>query len=177
MSSALDYPRRPLEAARGEAWHPLIQRLHSYWQSIHPASGLPGRRHFDPTQLPELLPYIWLLDVEHQPFSLRYRLAGTMIVKLLGREVTGLSFAEAHPGIGSDCAYLERYSLAARKGVPSWRRGTPVFFQRPEVASVESIILPPAEDSEHVDILLVLSVVHAVDGPAGIKLRRLLFRD
>jgi len=168
--------KRQEEAERGEAWHPLIRGIHSYWQSIHPNEDLPGRRHFDPIQVPELLPHIWLLDVQAEPFSLRYRLAGTMIVQLLGREVTGLSFAEAHPDISPDSAYLEIYRLAARKGVPSWRRGTPNFFTRPDVASVETIILPLADDGKHVDILLLLSVVRAIEGPAGNGLRHFLTR-
>ena len=43
-----------LDTAR---WHPRVARLYRYWLSIHPpGGGLPGRQHFDPVDVPELLP-------------------------------------------------------------------------------------------------------------------------
>jgi len=38
-----------------ETWHSKLQHLHDYWLSIHPGTGLPGRQHLDPADLPGLL--------------------------------------------------------------------------------------------------------------------------
>src|SRR5690348_8213244 len=40
-----------------------LRELYEYWRSRHPAEGvLPGRQHFDPVDVPKLLPWIWLVD-------------------------------------------------------------------------------------------------------------------
>src|SRR5271165_4367368 len=86
-----------------EGWHPLVQLAYEHWRSLHPATGLPGRQHLDPFEIPRrLLSGIWLLDVQREPFRLRYRLAGTAIVRAIGREVTGQWLDDAHPHLKTD---------------------------------------------------------------------------
>src|SRR5260370_4780571 len=75
---------RPLLEASGDessrdAWHPRIKRLYEYCKAIHPPLGLPGRQEFDPSAVPDLLPSLWMLDVQRQPFRLRYLLLGTSL--------------------------------------------------------------------------------------------------
>lgn len=36
---------------------PKIRAAYDYWRRIHPAQGLPGRQHFDPANIPRLLPF------------------------------------------------------------------------------------------------------------------------
>src|SRR3546814_19581662 len=68
---------------------PKIKALLAYWQSIHPAGGgLPGRRHLDPIDIPELLPNIWMIDVKRGPLRFRLRPVGPEIVKFPGRHAT-----------------------------------------------------------------------------------------
>ena len=76
--------------------HPKIRRMIAHWESLAPGPGiLPGRQHFDPIQVPDLLPHIWLIDVERGPMlRFRYRLLGTAlivgtIVEVLGRAPLG----------------------------------------------------------------------------------------
>src|SRR3546814_6108920 len=65
---------------------PKIKALYDYWQSIRPNDlALPGRRHFDPLDIPELLPNIQMLDVKRDPLRFRFRLIGTEIVRFTGR--------------------------------------------------------------------------------------------
>jgi hypothetical protein len=160
-SKALSELFAPKELAR---WHAKVARLYAYWLSIHPAGGLPGRRHFDPLAVHELLPNIWLLDVQREPFRLRYRLAGTMITDRLGREVTGLWLDEAHPHLASDPDYFRRYRSVAFDATPSWRRGKPNFRQDEHVAEIENLMLPLACDGVTVDMLLVISVRYTLAG-------------
>src|SRR5204863_3178147 len=55
-----------------QALHPKIARAFAYWRSIHPAPGvLPGRQHLDPMAIPDVLPGVWLLDVERAPLRRR----------------------------------------------------------------------------------------------------------
>jgi hypothetical protein len=145
-------------------WHAKVRRLYDTWLAIHPPRGLPGRQHFDPLAIHDLLPNLWLLDVQRAPFRLRYRLAGTKITERLGREVTGLWLDEAHPHLASDPGYFKRYRTVVFDATPSWRRGRPMFRQDEHVAELENLILPLAADGETVDMLLILTVRYTTAG-------------
>src|SRR5260370_24175935 len=84
--------------AEPAAWPSKLKRLYDYWLSIHPHAGLPGRQHFDPTAIPDLLPYIFMVDIERNPLRFKYRLVGTEYVRMIGRDLTGRYLDEAHPG-------------------------------------------------------------------------------
>jgi hypothetical protein len=100
-------------------WHPKVARFFLYWRSIHPASGLPGRQHFEPLAIHSLLPGIWLLDIQREPFRLRYRLAGTEAVEAIGAEVTGQWMDEAHAVVAREPAHMDRYRTVVEQRVPS----------------------------------------------------------
>src|SRR3546814_15187017 len=69
---------------------PKIKALLAYWPSIHPArGGLPRRRHLAPTDIPELLPNTWLIDVSRGPRSFPFRPVGTQLVTSTEREAPG----------------------------------------------------------------------------------------
>jgi hypothetical protein len=148
-----------------QALHPKIARALAYWRAIHPAAGvLPSRRHLDPMAIPELLPGVWLLDVQHVPFRLRYRLVGTRIVESFGREITGGWFDEVHPEVAGDPSYLERYRTAVATCEPSWRRGKPKLWTRRGCSELENIVLPLAGDGAQVDMLMAVTVLYWFDG-------------
>lgn len=148
-------------------WHPRAQRLYRYWRSISPSGALPGRQHFDPVDIPDLLSCLWLLDVQRAPFRLRYRLAGTTIVEAIGREVTGQWLDEAHPDIEDRAGFLARYSGVVERGQPSWRKGYPRLWAHRDFDLVENLLLPFARDGQTVDMLCALTVLYRRDGTAA----------
>jgi hypothetical protein len=145
-------------------WHPRAQRLYGYWRSIAPSGALPSRQHFDPVDIPDLLSCLWLLDVQRDPFRLRYRLAGTTIVEAIGHEVTGQWLDEAHPNIEDRAGFLARYSGVVESGQPSWRKGYPRLWTHRDFGSVENLLLPFARDGHTVDMLCALTVLYLRDG-------------
>lgn len=149
-------------------WHPRVARLYRYWLSIHPAGGgMPGRKHFDPVDVPELLPGIWLLDVQHTPFRLRYRLVGTAFVEAVGREVTGQWLDDAHPHLRGVPGFFDRYQRAAVEKHPEWRRGKPRIWAHRDFGEIENLLLPLAADGATVDILIAYTVLYRPDGTTG----------
>jgi hypothetical protein len=140
-------------------WHPEIQAIFRYWRSLHPANGLPGRRHLDPADLKRLLPGVWLLDVQPEPFRLRYRLVGTRVSAMIGRDVTGMWVDEAHPDAAHRPGYFERYRAVVQTHVPSWRRGRPVLWVHEDFAHIENILLPLAANGSDVDMLLAFTAI------------------
>lgn len=96
---------------------PEIGEIVAYWDRIRPAGGLPGRGHFDPVDVPDLLPNIWLLDVFRDPWRFRLRLIGTAIVDFAQRDSTGRWFDEVFPDFPNSDAYGHLVTCAG-DGVP-----------------------------------------------------------
>ena len=67
---------------------PLILEMLAYWQSKR-GDRLPRPADIDPTEIPKLIASIVICDLETDPFRVRYRLAGTRQVHILGNELTG----------------------------------------------------------------------------------------
>lgn len=68
---------------------PIILEMLAYWESKRMAGRLPRPTDIDPTEIPRLIASIVICDLEHDPFRVRYRLAGTRQVHILGNELTG----------------------------------------------------------------------------------------
>lgn len=140
------------------AWHPKIAAIHAYWQSRRPAADrLPGRAAIDPTEIPALLPHIFLLDVLEHPLRFRYRLVGSKLVLAGGRELTGRLMEDVHENLLTAPPYAD-YPACVREHRVGWRRGTTVFDWDREHVLIERMLLPLASDGETVDIILGFSV-------------------
>ncbi|MEQ8393983.1 PAS domain-containing protein [Thalassobaculum sp.] len=136
-----------------------IQALVAYWRKIHPTDGLPGRQHFDPIDIPELLPHIWLADVSRDPWRFRLRLIGTAIVAASGRDSTGLWCDEAFVNFDS--------SSACRHLITCAGDGVPVFCTAPALPKpgrrnladrlAQRVHLPLATDGRTTDVILSLT--------------------
>jgi hypothetical protein len=70
-----------------------LQQLLDYWHRMRGDRAMPLRSDLAPHEIPALLPYLMLLDVEPSPLRFRYRLAGSNTYDIregLGaRSVTG----------------------------------------------------------------------------------------
>lgn len=65
-----------------------IKRLHDYWLGL--AGGVvPDRTAVDPQEIKDLLPNIMILDIEDDPFRVRFRLTGTRVDDVTGMNITG----------------------------------------------------------------------------------------
>lgn len=146
------------------AWNPRIAEFFAYWLSIKPPGRLPGRQHFDPLDIPLLMPRVWMLDVLRAPLRYRYRLAGTKEVETLQREVTGLMFDEVHPHLRGQGEAYGRLDRMAQDGVPTYRCGSVVAVHHKEHLTVENCMVPLARDGHMVDMIVACSVLYRLDG-------------
>ena len=82
----------------GDGDFPDLEAVLAYWRSRCAGRFAPRRSDLDPpVDLPAVLPRIMLVDVLHDPLDFRYRLSGTGICDVDGRDLTGLSPKELNP--------------------------------------------------------------------------------
>ena len=94
--------------------------LFRYWDSLRDG-GLPDYRRFDALDIPHLLGDLAVVDVERPAMRYRFRLYGTRIVEVRGKDLTGQCIGD--PGVFSD--ELNRHYLSAYQEVTRTQR--PVF--------------------------------------------------
>jgi hypothetical protein len=79
------------------------EELFAYWNSLRRGLGLPARRDVDPGHLKRHLPMVSLVDVAHgETPEYKFRLAGTALYNVYGREVTGRRVVDVY---GSSADY------------------------------------------------------------------------
>ena len=84
-----DEPKRQITDFALEDLPPGLHRdLYTLWLGKCPPGQLPSRTDIDPIEMPKLLPYIILVDVERDPWRFRARVFGTAIVDAIGFDPT-----------------------------------------------------------------------------------------
>ena len=139
-----------------------VRTLFEYWLSMSPDGRLPGRRHFDPTGVPFLLPNTWLIDVHRDPTLFWRRLVGTKIEEFAGKSPQGGWVADRLNGdrLSSVNRHLTQVVETLR---PSWRRGKSLIQFEKKYSEIERLYLPLAADDETVDMNLAISVIFTKD--------------
>lgn len=133
--------------------HPKVRQLADYWLAIHPGDALPGRQHFDPADIPGLLPNLWLVDIQHDPMRFRLRLLGTRVVDYAGEDNTGRWVDEKWPGFDATA-----FSEIVTSGKPSWYRGPSKLRPEKDYYELERVRFPLAQDGMRVDMILALTI-------------------
>jgi hypothetical protein len=146
---------RPIDTSE---FHPGARALWDYWQTIHPASGLPGRQHFDPGAVIELLPNLVLVEVHREPLRFRYRLVGSRVDAVNRRGLSGKWLDEAYADQPAGKAILDEYARVAETGLPTWRRGETRILPDPDCRIIEVLRLPLASNATTVDMVLGITL-------------------
>lgn len=146
----------PMAGRKGnlpDSCHPNVRQIVDYWISIHPEDGIPGRQHFDPLDVPNLLPNIRLLDIVGNPPRFRIRLMGTRLREFFRAELTGCWLDELFSNLEGSLTHVELLRTIETRE-PRWRRGKPALDIEKDYMDMERIYLPFARDGWHVDMIL-----------------------
>ena len=135
--------------------HPKVRQMVEYWRSIHPAEGLPGRRDFDPIDIPVLLPNVCLIDAPTATSDFTFRLMGSRVEAFFGGNFTGKPFVSAYVKNHQSQAYVAMCGLL-KDGRMRWRRGPAGLVENREFVEIERVYLPLAADGRAIDIVLGL---------------------
>ena len=141
--------------------HPLLSDLLGLWRQRCDNSRLPSRADFDPLDFRRWLGRLQVLDVIDGGQDFRYRLHGTLLVELFGRDLTGRHLSEL--GHAADTLRRE-YDACARERRPVAICRQPVPEKDHRI--IDQLILPLARDGVRVDRLLV-GIVPTRTGDGG----------
>jgi len=141
-----------------------IVAIYDYWRQIAPGSDmLPGRQHLHPTDIPRLLPNVWLVDVVDNPQRFRTRLLGSALQQA-GIPLRPGDFVEGPVPPSRKQDALSDFRFVATMREPLWFRGVPRVPHQKEIYEFERIYLPLAADGVNVDVLLCLTVFYKSTG-------------
>jgi hypothetical protein len=122
------------------------------WRSKCRGGALPSRSDFDPSEMQGYLDKVVLIDVDLKTHRLKYRLIGTLITQVTGRDMTNRYWDEIYQPrhlhiLGES---LEE-TLRLRQPVRS--AGTMKWVQN-DHRSVEILDLPLASDGAAIDMIM-----------------------
>lgn len=143
-----------------------MRRIHDYWKSRHHDGRLPRRDDIEPADLTDLLPNIFLVDVEEKPRRYRIRLAGSEVVACFGVDMTGKTIDE-YDLADERTAILEQYDLAVETRAPIYHRHEFWTAAYEHHLNFERLLLPLSSDGKQVDKLLGCTFVlpYEIDAP------------
>jgi len=129
-------------------------QLFDYWRSKTSAGRLPARKDIDPIDIPSLLPWLTLIEVDWSQGAPRFRirLVGTGVVNRFGRDATGLWFEDAYQADVYQ-TQMDYYTQVATDGMPSLTQPIPPIKER-EFIKCLRLVVPLSADGERVDQLI-----------------------
>lgn len=74
---------------------PAVRGFAGYWKSKS-GGAVPRRSAIDPLEIPHLLPFLVIVQLERTPFRVRYRLVGTRVVESHGADFTNCYLDECN---------------------------------------------------------------------------------
>jgi hypothetical protein len=140
-----------------------LRKALAYWQRKRGKRHMPRRADIDPVEMPDLLPYVRLVDVV-APGQYRYRLVGTEVEQFHG----GLKFNGRFVHEALPPALAERiipvYDDCVRERRPVFLENTFLVPDTERVARHSRVIyLPLSEDDQTVSMVLVVQVFAAIE--------------
>ena len=136
----------------------VLREILDYWHKRRGARPMPARSDIEVTELPSLLPYIFIIDVLENPRDFRFRLAGTHFREAVGEEVTGKRLAEVFPPeFGAEVRQIWGSVVDDQRPV----RGTgDLWVPGREYVKWEGVAMPLSTDGRTVNMLLGGVVFH-----------------
>jgi hypothetical protein len=131
--------------------YPEIDRILSYWRAKKGDRAFPSRADIDPLDFRRELPRVMMVEVSYDPLEFRYRVAGTGLFAMHGKDLTGKLARELEPP--------EFGALIHRHYAEAIARRAPVLHLLELTlnylaTSYARIILPLSSDGEVIDRLI-----------------------
>lgn len=133
-----------------------IAALAAHWRRLKGQRPVPLRDDLDPAAIKELLPYVMLVDLEPEPFRVRYRLVGTEVVTWSKFDFTGLYLDElTFADLEESDVFTAGYRSMQASGLPHYAR-IRTFRLGERTLYYEAALLPLSSDGTTIDKALAI---------------------
>jgi hypothetical protein len=142
--------------------HPKLQALHAFWDQMRGERALPTRDAFPFEALRIWLGHIAIVEVLREPAQFRFRLFGTRLVELAGKDLTGQTFDKCVPP-DRFAAAVDPYNECLARCGPVVRA---VRYAAPGGAPfmLEQLLLPCASDQGAIDVIVAATYLERMGG-------------
>lgn len=148
---------------------PLLQEVWRYWRDKKADRELPLRADIEPTEIPHLLPSLFLVEVIEPgpPMRLRLRLAGTAFRRFFGFDPTGREMSEDDLRLDR-ARFCSEWREMLQQRRPRWARvrqrlsGELVGREGLGAVHFTGLVLPLSRDGTAADMLLGATVYDPV---------------
>ena len=146
----------------------MITLVRNHWQGLQNGRRFPARAEIDPTAIYTALPYVSVLQYQHEPYRIQFRLVGNEVARLYGRNVHGrfLDEMEWEPQDITDTAHI--FDRLYHEAAPLYGLSY-TNFQAKADRVFEWAVFPLSEDGERVTHALSIDDYTMVT-PRGRKL-------
>ena len=134
----------------GVETRPLLDELQWYWDHKRGTRDMPARTDLDPVEMRKWLPNTLLVDIQHDPQRMRYRLIGTALVDALGQDLTG-RYIDEMPFWYRKFAEPAYTDVLAHRA-PHYRRINTIesFW----IVKYDRLLLPLSSDGSRIDMVM-----------------------
>ncbi|HXQ41333.1 MAG TPA: PAS domain-containing protein [Candidatus Udaeobacter sp.] len=126
-----------------------LRQLFAYWNRLRAGRIAPAWSEIDPAAIKALLPHIIVTEFLDDPFDVRFRLIGTMIVEAYGEDFMGRNLRSLEPTGGVDL-WLGLYASVVRERLPVCGRYS-LSSDYVQTQYVDAGIFPLSADGVKVD--------------------------
>jgi hypothetical protein len=125
-----------------------------YWESKRSGNLIPARCEFDPLlEVPGLVRFMMLKDVQRDPLDFRYRLVGTGLRHHMTTDWTGKFMSEVEYQRPPSTIW-DYHKQVAESGEPLFIKPNYVGPHK-DYLFIESVMLPLAKDHRNVDMIMI----------------------
>jgi hypothetical protein len=142
-----------IELDLGNERYPDLIRVLANWEQKRRERFAPRRSDINPADLVEALPRIMLADVQRDPLDFRYRLSGTAISNVHGKEMTARTPRDLDPPQFGALIY-DHYCECVRRRSPILHLIVLDTLERSRCYA--RLLMPLSEDGEEVTMLFAV---------------------
>jgi len=131
---------------------PRLRALYDYWNGLRGERTVPLRADFDPTAIPQLLPFVLMYGASPEG-GYTIRLVGEELVQFVGRNVTGSPAGTIMPPHSAE-VIVKILDAVIRERAPKFRAGKAHWLAAKSHRNYEACFLPLSGDGRSVNIVL-----------------------
>ena len=135
-----------------------LRRLYDYWDARRGERAMPLRRDINPVDIPDLLGFVNIFEVQEGPRDFKVRLNGSEVAEMLGQDITGKYCSTVISGPDAVRCKMA-FDICVDRCSPAIVETSLAFCDKPYIAQT-MVVLPLSSDGERVDMIITAHSYH-----------------